>query len=79
MGAPRQLTIWEDADKGKQREDLEQAINALRARFGNKIIQRAVMHMDKALSKVDAKKDHKVYPVGVLKGAMPNIPRISRS
>ena len=63
MNAPRQLTIFEDAEKDSQKEDLERTINTLRARFGNKIVQRGIMYMDKELSKVDAKKNHTVYPV----------------
>ena len=35
------------------------------------------MYMDKDLSKVDAKKNHTVYPVGLFKEAMPSFPNIS--
>jgi len=70
--APRQMSIFEDADKEKQAEDLEIMINDLRARHGNKIIQRGLMHLDKDLSKIDAKKDHTVYPMGFFKDKMPD-------
>ena len=75
--APRQLTIFEDAGQDELREDLERTINGLRSRYGNKIIQRGIMYMDTELSKVDAKKNHTIFPVGVFKEGMPNIPSVS--
>ena len=75
--APRQLTIFEDAGQDQQREDLERTINDLRARYGNKIVQRGIMYMDTELSKVDAKKNHTIFPVGVFKEGMPNFPSVS--
>lgn len=70
MDVPRQLTIFEDADKAARKENLERTVNALRARYGNKIIQRAIMHTDRELSGVDAKKDHTIHPVGVFNGGV---------
>ena len=74
---PRQLTLLEDPEKNQLTEDLEYTINNLRARYGNKIIQRGIMHMDKDLSKIDAKKNHNIYPVGVFKEGMPSFPKIA--
>ena len=71
---PQQLSFWGNGEKYAQKEELERAIYGLRNRYGNKIIQRALMHMDKDLSKVDAKKDHTVHPAGVFKEAMPSFP-----
>jgi DNA polymerase-4 len=68
VDVPRQLTIFEDAVKTADKEELERVINALRSRYGNKIIQRAIMYMDTLLSGVDAKKDHTIHPVGVFNG-----------
>ena len=65
--APRQLTLEMDINKLSGLEELERTINILRKRYGNKIIQRALMHMDKDLSRVDAKKNHTVHPIGLLK------------
>ena len=70
MDIPRQLSIFEDVGKAAAKEELEGIINSLRRRYGNKIIQRAVMHTDKELSGVDAKKDHTIHPVGVFNGGM---------
>lgn len=69
---PRQLTIGEDGERAKAVEELERTFNTLRDRFGNKIVQRAVMYMDKELSRVDAKKNHTVFPTGVFKDGMPS-------
>ena len=58
INTPRQLTMFESADKSQKREDLERAVNELRRRYGNKIIQRAIMFTAPDLSKVDARRDH---------------------
>ena len=65
---PRQLTIWEGAERLAEKEDLERAINRLRARYGNKIIQRAIMYADTELSGMDAKRDHGIHPAAVFQG-----------
>ena len=75
--APRQLTIFEDSESDMLKEDLERTINTLRSRYGNKIVQRGIMYMDTELSRVDAKKNHTIFPVGVFKDGMPNFPSIS--
>jgi DNA polymerase-4 len=71
---PRQMNLFNDETKIRLTEDLERTINGLRARFGNKIIQRGIMFMDKDLSRIDAKKDHTVYPSGFFKEGMPVFP-----
>lgn len=76
---PRQLTIFEDYEKELQNENLERTINTIRARFGNKSIQRGIMYMDRELSKVDAKKNHTIYPVGFFKEGMPSFPSTAMS
>ena len=75
---PRQLTILEDAKRDKQLEDLEWTFNWLRSRYGNKIVQRGIMFMDRDLSKVDAKKNHTVYPAGFFRDKMPSFPAAMR-
>lgn len=60
----RQLTFEVDAARMARLETLEQTVIALRERYGNKIIQRGMMYADPFLSKIDAKKDHTVHPVG---------------
>jgi DNA polymerase-4 len=67
---PRQLTVWENAEQVNKKEDFERTVNALRARYGNNIVQRAVMLTDRQLSGMDAKRDNKIHPVGVFYGGM---------
>lgn len=67
---PRQLTLEMDVEKLIGFEELEQTVNLLRGRYGNKILQRGIMLIDRDLSGLDAKKDHTVHPVGVFNGGM---------
>jgi DNA polymerase-4 len=70
MNSSRQLTVWADAEHIAAKEDLERAVNILRARYGNKVIQRAVSLIDSELSGVDAKRDHTIHPLGVFQGGV---------
>ena len=70
MEAPRQISVFEETGRAAAKEDLERIINGLRRRYGNKVIQRAIMYTDERLSGVDAKKDHTIHPVGVFHGGM---------
>ena len=72
---PYQMTLFEDESKIRHMEGLERTVNELRARFGNKIIQRGIMLLDKDLARIDAKKDHTVYPAAFFKDGMPSIPK----
>jgi len=74
---PRQMSLFDDIDKIQQAEDFERTLNGLRARFGNKIIQRGILFMDKELSQVDAKKNHTVYPTVFFKEGMPKLPLLA--
>jgi len=74
--SPRQMSFFEDTEQDRKSENLECMINDLRSRFGNKIIQRGIMYLDRDLSKIDAKKDHTIYPVGFFKDKMPGFPSI---
>jgi len=68
--SPKQLSIYESAEQLAEKEDLERAVNMLRGRYGNKIIQRAIMFTDTELSRVDAKRDHRIHPAGVFNGGV---------
>jgi len=57
-GSPQQMTLFDNATKDQRNEDLERMLNNLRTRFGNKIVQRGIMHLDKDLSGVDAKNNN---------------------
>lgn len=76
---PRQMSLFEDIKKNRLAEDFERTINGLRSRYGNKIIQRGIMYLDTDLSKVDAKKNHTVHPIGLFKEGMPSFPNIVTS
>jgi len=67
---PVQLDIFCDEERRISIERLESAVNNLRGRYGNKIVQRGIMLLDPVLSKVDSKKDNVVYPVGLFKEGM---------
>ena len=68
--APIQLDIYSNENHRVNTENLEASINHLRRRFGNKSVQRGIMYLDPLLSKLDAKKDHSVFPAGVFKEGM---------
>ena len=68
--SPRQLSFDMDGDKLEKLEKLEVTINRLRQRYGNKIVQRAVMLTDPVLARIDAKKDNTVHPIGVFNGGV---------
>lgn len=70
MDIPRQISIFEDANKMAAKEELERVLNGLRCRYGNKTIQRAIMYTDIELSGVDAKKNHTIHPLGVFHGGV---------
>ncbi|MDR1359121.1 MAG: hypothetical protein LBJ48_07225 [Coriobacteriales bacterium] len=56
----RQLALFDDT----RQEDLDHAIDSLRGRFGNTIIQRGIELADPALLDLDIKGDNTVHPVG---------------
>ena len=77
VNTPRQMSLFDDAKQDILYEELERTINGLRARFGNKIIQRGIMFLDKDLARIDAKKDHTVYPPAFFKEGMPSFKGMS--
>lgn len=59
-----QLSLFETEDR--RLEDLDLAIDRLRRRFGNTVIQRGIELFDDALLGVDIKGENTVHPVGFL-------------
>lgn len=59
---PQQLSLFDDAEADFERLDF--AIDDLRRRFGNTIVQRGVEMTDKSLRGVDIKGENTVHPVG---------------
>ncbi len=62
--APEQLSLFADDDAVLEKLDL--AIDELRRRFGNTIVQRGIELTDESLIGVDIKGENTVHPVGFL-------------
>lgn len=67
---PNQISFEYSAEKLKETERLESAIDGIRNRFGYYSVQRAVMYKDRFLSHCDAKGDHTIHPHGYLQGSI---------
>jgi len=65
---PRQLSLFDDINKRDRMEKLEQTIDDIRRRFGHYAINRALLHTDPLLGKLDPKSDHTIHPIGYLNG-----------
>lgn len=65
--SPLQLSIFEDEEKRKKQECLEQMIDHVRRRFGHYAINRAVTITDNSLVNINPKEDHIIHPVGYFK------------
>ena len=62
-----QLSFFEDEAKGVRLQQLEQAIDEIRSRFGNASIRRAITLRDRSLGRINPKDDHVIFPVGYFK------------
>lgn len=67
MDAPVQCELFGDAEEAERLERLDLAIDALRERFGNTCVKRAVELTDEVMSGFDIKRDNTVHPVGFLR------------
>ena len=63
MDAPQQLELAFDPRR-RALEDLDEAVDELRRRFGNTCIQRGTELLDESLLDLDVKRDNVVHPVG---------------
>ena len=59
--------LFGDAEEAERLERLDLAIDALRGRFGNNCVKRAVELTDEVMSGLDVKCDNTVHPVGFLR------------
>ncbi len=57
-----QLDLFSDIGKGEKSERLEETLDRIRKKYGNNIIQRAVIKKDRKLSELDVKGEHVVHP-----------------
>ena len=67
MDVPVQCELFGDAEETERLERLDLAIDALRGRFGNTCVKRAVELTDEVMSGLDIKRDNTVHPVGFLR------------
>lgn len=57
-----QLDLFSDSGKEEKSERLDETLDRIRKKYGNNIIQRAVIKKDKRLSELDVKGEHVVHP-----------------
>lgn len=67
MDEPLQCDLFGDAEETIKRERLDMAIDALRSRFGNRCVHRAVELTDEVMGSLDIKRDNTVHPIGFLR------------
>lgn len=65
---PVQMNLFVDERKREKLEQMDQAVDDIRRRFGYFSIQRAMMYQDRILADLDAKGNHTVHPVGYFHG-----------
>lgn len=63
-----QLSFYPDVVKIQQQEQLEEAVDDIRRRFGHFSIQRGLMLTDTHLSALNPIDDHIIHPIGFLNG-----------
>ena len=66
LGSARQLSFYDDEIKRDRREKLEFVIDTIRHRYGHYSIDRALLHLDEKLGKLNPKEEHVIHPVGYL-------------
>ena len=67
---PLQISLFENEEQRQKYENLDRAIDSIRARFGHFCIQRASVLADKPLCGINPKGDHIIHPVGYFKDGM---------
>jgi len=63
--APVQLSLFESEERRLRAEVLEQTIDDIRRRFGHSAINRALLHLDGKLGKLDAKSENTIHPTAL--------------
>ena len=67
---PMQLDLFTNEHQRDKKKRMDRAVDEIRRRFGYYAVQRAFVYEDKALMKLDAKKDHTIHPAGYFHSAM---------
>ena len=59
-----QESMFEEVNKIQKREDLEQAVDKIRAKYGYFSVRNGTVLSDRDLSALDAKEEHVILPFG---------------
>lgn len=59
-----QMDLFSSVEQREKQMKLDEAVDAIRRRFGFYSVQRGLMYRDKILSSVNAKEDHTTHPIG---------------
>ena len=59
-----QLTLFGDAEEEEKEERLDAAVQKMREKYGNRVLQRATVLGDKRLAEMDIKGAHIIHPEG---------------
>jgi len=62
----RQLSFFQDEQKRDRAERIEFVIDDIRRKFGHYAVDRALLHLDSKLGKLNPKAEHVIHPVGYL-------------
>lgn len=62
-----QLDLFGDLEKDEKQKRLDSAIDKLRAKYGNNIIQAAIVYKDPKLKDLDIKGEHTIHPYSFFK------------
>ncbi len=60
----KQLTLFGDAEEEEKEERLDAAVQKMREKYGNRVLQRATVLGDKRLAEMDIKGAHIIHPEG---------------
>ena len=66
--SPLQLDMLGDWERREKMERLDGALDGIRKRFGNQIIQRGVVLADPAIAGINPKDEHTIHPVPYFAG-----------
>ena len=62
---PVQMDLFGSAEKQARMEQLERNVDMLRNRFGNSIVQKGIVLIDRKAATLDPKADHTIHPVAM--------------
>ena len=65
--APEQMDIFGECLKAHREEELEEAIDGLRHRFGHQVVRRGIVMFDSAFSEINPKEEQTIHPMAFLR------------